>query len=85
MNEGCDQVARSLKALARYPALRPIDIAQFAQLQSSAISNELALLDVMAAIEIGPWAGCPERRTTLRDEMQEQDLNKPDRGGQTTK
>ena len=36
LNQGYDQVARSLKALAKYPALRPDEIAQFAQLAEEA-------------------------------------------------
>jgi len=32
VNQGFDQVAHSLKALAKYPVLRPDEIAQFAEL-----------------------------------------------------
>jgi hypothetical protein len=40
VNQGYDQVARSLKALARYPALRPDEIAQFAQRGSVGLQDD---------------------------------------------
>ena len=49
MNQGFDQVARSLKALAKYPALRTDEIAQFAELaEESRAATNSHLLDVLA-------------------------------------
>ena len=39
VNKGFDEVTRNLRALARYPALRPVEIAQFAQLAEEARST----------------------------------------------
>ena len=79
MNQGYDQVARSLKALAKYPALRPDEIAQFAHLaEETRSATNSHLLDVMAAIEIDR-AGRLSRKRTARERKQEQDLEKPDR------
>ena len=53
VNQGYDQVARSLKALAKYPALRPDEITQFAQLaEETRAATNSHLLDILAAIEI---------------------------------
>ena len=53
VNQGYDQVQRSLKALAKYPALRPDEIAQFAQLaEETRAATNSHLLDVLATVEI---------------------------------
>ena len=38
VNKGFDEVTRNLRALARYPALRPVEIAQFAQLAETRLT-----------------------------------------------
>lgn len=53
MNQGYDQVARGLKALAKYAALRPDEITQFAQLaEETRAATNSHLLDMLAGIEI---------------------------------
>ena len=75
MNQGFDQVARSLKSLAKYPALRPDEIAQFAQLAEEARSaTNSHLLDLMA-IEIAR-AGRLSGNRNERERKQEQDLER---------
>lgn len=59
MNQGFDQVARSLKELATYSAMRPDEIAQFAHLaEETRSATNSHLLDVLAAIEIARAGGC---------------------------
>ena len=53
MSQGYAQVACSLKALAKYPALRPEEIAQFAQLaEETRAATNSHLLNVLAAIMV---------------------------------
>ena len=74
MNRGYDQVVRSLKSLAKYPALRPGEITQFAHLaEETRSATNSHLLDVMAAIEIAR-AGRLSRRRTARERKQEQNF-----------
>ena len=72
MNQGFDQVARSLKALAKYPALRPDEIAQSAQLaeESRAATNSHSL-DMLAAVEIA-GAGRLSRQRKARERKEDQ-------------
>ena len=76
LNDGFDQVARSLKSLAKYPALRPDEIAQFAQLaEETRSATNSHLLDVMAAIEISRAGRLSGRRKAL-ERKQEQALER---------
>jgi hypothetical protein len=72
VNPGYDQVARSLKALAKYPALRPDEITQFAQLaEESRAATNSHLLDMLAGIEIAR-AGRLSSRRKARERKEEQ-------------
>lgn len=74
VNQGFDQVARSLKELAKFPVLRPDEIAQFAQLaEETRSATNSHLLDLMAAIEI-TRAGRLSSQRAARDRKQEQVL-----------
>ena len=66
VNQGYDQVARSLKARAKYPALRPDEIAHFAQLaEETRAATNSHLLDVLAAIEIARAGSLSGQRKAL--------------------
>ena len=81
VNQGYDQVARSLKALAKYPALRPDEIAQFAQLaeEARAASNS-HLLDVLATVEIAR-AGRLSGQRKARERKEDQGVKRVARRG----
>ena len=82
MNQGYEQVARSLKALAKYPALRPAEIARFAQLaEETRAATNSHLLDVLAAIEIA-HAGRLSRQRKARERNEERG---PSRAAHRTK
>jgi hypothetical protein len=52
MNRGYNQVVRSLKALVRYPALKPDEIRRFEQLAREAyVVTNTHLRDVLSAVE----------------------------------
>ena len=71
-NQGYDQVARSLKALAKYPGLRPDEIALFAQLAEETEPQPIRnLLDMVAAIEIAR-AGRLSGQRKARERREEQ-------------
>lgn len=66
VNQGYDQVARSLKALAKYSALRPDQIAQFAQVAEETRAATIShLLDVLAAVEIVALTQLGEKPTIV--------------------
>jgi hypothetical protein len=85
INQGYDQVARSLKALVKYPALRPDEIAHFAQLaeETQAATNS-HLLDVLAAVEIAR-AGRLSGQRKARERKEEQGIKRAVRRAQTSK
>jgi hypothetical protein len=72
VNQGYDQVARSLKTLARYPALRPAEVTQFAQLaEESRAATNSHFLDLLAALEIN-HAGRLSRQRRARERKEDQ-------------
>jgi hypothetical protein len=83
VNKGFDEVTRNLRALAKYPALRPVEIAQFSQLAEEARSaTNSHLLDILAAIEIAT-AGRLSSQRKARERKEEQVTKGPAR--RTTK
>ena len=72
MNQGYDQVARSLKALAKYSALKPDEIRRFEQLASEArAATNTHLLDVLSAVE-ATQAGRLFQQRKRRERKEEQ-------------
>ena len=71
MNQGYEQVARSLRALAKYPALKPEEIRRFEELaRESCAATNTHLLDVLSAVE-GKRAGRLFQQRTRREQNEE--------------
>lgn len=72
IKQGFDQVRRNLKALAKYPALRPDEIAQFARLaEETRAATNSHVLDVLAAVETAQ-AGRLSGQRKARERKEEQ-------------
>ena len=68
MNRGYDRVVRSLKALAKYPALKPDEIRRFEKLAAeTCAATNTHLLDVLSAVE-GKQAGRLYRQRRRREQ-----------------
>jgi hypothetical protein len=71
VNQGYDQVARSLKALAKYPELKPDEIRRFEQLaREGRAATNTHLLDVLSAVE-GKQAGRLFQQRRRREQKEE--------------
>ena len=71
MNRGYEQVARSLRALAKYPSLKPEEIRRFEQLaRESCAATNTHLLDVLSADE-GNRAGRLFQQRRRREQKEE--------------
>ena len=71
MNQGFDEVRRRLKALAKYPALKPEEIRRFEQLaREGCAATNTHLLDVLSSVE-GKHAGRLFQRRRRREQKEE--------------
>lgn len=71
MNRGYAQVVRSLKALAKYPALKPDEIRRFEQLaRETCAATNPHLLDELSAVEV-KYAGRLFQQRRRREQKEE--------------